>query len=113
MRQRRRTDLRNPSFPPASYNRENPEGAPTKSGQPTRANVSLVDMARVIESAFVQVALRNNAQLEVIVEQMRELQEHARRPPVSLDARRERVRWHWPALLATESFTRSGPFEDW
>ncbi len=34
-------------------------------------------MARVIESAFVQVALRTNAQLEVIVEQMRELQERA------------------------------------
>ena len=42
------------------------------------APVSLVDMARVIESASAKVALRTNAQLEVIVEQMKALQERAR-----------------------------------
>jgi hypothetical protein len=42
------------------------------------ASVSLVDMARVIESASAKVALRTNAQLEVIVEQMKALQERAR-----------------------------------
>jgi hypothetical protein len=42
------------------------------------APVSLVDMARVIESASANVALRTNAQLEVIVEQMKALQERAR-----------------------------------
>jgi hypothetical protein len=40
--------------------------------------VSLVDMARAIESASSKVALRTNAQLEVIVEQMKALQERAR-----------------------------------
>ncbi|HEY6510066.1 MAG TPA: DUF2452 domain-containing protein [Vicinamibacterales bacterium] len=42
------------------------------------APVSLVDSARFIESASSKVALRTNAQLEVIVEQMRSLQERAR-----------------------------------
>lgn len=42
------------------------------------APVSLVDHARFIESASSKVALRTNAQLEVIVEQMRALQERAR-----------------------------------
>ncbi len=42
------------------------------------APVSLVDMARVIEAASATVALRTNAQLEVIVEQMKALQERAR-----------------------------------
>ena len=42
------------------------------------APVSLVDQARFIESASSKVALRTNAQLEVIVEQMRALQERAR-----------------------------------
>jgi len=42
------------------------------------APVSLVDQARFIEGASSKVALRTNAQLEVIVEQMRALQERAR-----------------------------------
>lgn len=42
------------------------------------APVSLVDQARFIESASSKVALRTNAQLEVIVEQMRALQDRAR-----------------------------------
>ena len=42
------------------------------------APVSLVDQARFIESASSKVALRANAQLEVIVEQMRALQDRAR-----------------------------------
>ena len=42
------------------------------------APVSLVDSAQFIESASSKVALRTNAQLEVIVEQMRSLQERAR-----------------------------------
>ena len=42
------------------------------------AQVSLVDHAKFIESASSKVALRTNAQLEVIVEQMRALQERAR-----------------------------------
>ena len=42
------------------------------------APVSLVDQAKFIESASSKVALRTNAQLEVIVEQMRALQERAR-----------------------------------
>jgi len=40
--------------------------------------MSLVDSARLIESASSKIALRTNAQLEVIVEQMRALQERAR-----------------------------------
>jgi len=42
------------------------------------APVSLVDMAQVIEQASATIALRTNAQLEVIVEQMKALQEQAR-----------------------------------
>jgi hypothetical protein len=42
------------------------------------APISLVDSAKFIESASSKVALRTNAQLEVIVEQMRALQERAR-----------------------------------
>jgi hypothetical protein len=42
------------------------------------APVSLVDTARLIESASANVAMRTNAQLEVIVEQIRTLQERAR-----------------------------------
>jgi len=42
------------------------------------APVSLVDSAHFIEAASSKVALRTNAQLEVIVEQMRSLQERAR-----------------------------------
>ena len=42
------------------------------------APMSLVDMAKAIESASDKVAMRTNAQLEVIVEQMKALQERAR-----------------------------------
>src|SRR5687768_1976778 len=42
------------------------------------APVSLVDTAKIIESASATVAMRTNAQLEVIVEQIRALQERAR-----------------------------------
>ena len=42
------------------------------------APISLVDSARIIEAASSKVALRTNAQLEVIVEQMKALQERAR-----------------------------------
>jgi len=42
------------------------------------APMSLVDMAKTIESASDKVAMRTNAQLEVILEQMKALQERAR-----------------------------------
>ena len=42
------------------------------------ARVSLVETAKLIESASAKVAMRTNAQLEVIVEQMKALQERAR-----------------------------------
>ncbi len=42
------------------------------------APVSLVDTAKLIETASATVAMRTNAQLEVIVEQIRTLQERAR-----------------------------------
>jgi hypothetical protein len=42
------------------------------------APVSLVDTAKLIESASATVAMRTNAQLEVIVEQIRALQEQAK-----------------------------------
>ena len=42
------------------------------------APISLVDSARAIEAASETVALRTNAQLEVIVEQMQALQQQAR-----------------------------------
>lgn len=42
------------------------------------APISLVDTAKEIESASASVALRTNAQLEVILEQMRALQQRAR-----------------------------------
>jgi hypothetical protein len=63
------------------YTGDNFRGADHASPYPVSrlgAPVSLVDMARVIESASAKVALRTNAQLEVIVEQMKELQERAR-----------------------------------
>ena len=63
------------------YSGDNVRGADNASPYPVSrlgAPVSLVDMARVIESASAKVALRTNAQLEVIVEQMKELQERAR-----------------------------------
>ena len=42
------------------------------------APVSLVDTARAIEAASANIAMRTNAQLEVILEQMKVLQERAR-----------------------------------
>jgi hypothetical protein len=63
------------------YSGENFRGADHASPYPVSrlgAPVSLVDMARVIESASAKVALRTNAQLDVIVEQMKALQERAR-----------------------------------
>jgi len=63
------------------YSGDNFRGAEHASPYPVSrlgAPVSLVDMAKVIESASAKVALRTNAQLEVIVEQMKALQERAR-----------------------------------
>jgi hypothetical protein len=42
------------------------------------APISLVDTAKEIEAASASVALRTNAQLEVVLEQMRVLQQRAR-----------------------------------
>jgi hypothetical protein len=63
------------------YSGDNFRGADHASPYPVSrlgAPVSLVDMARVIESASAKIALRTNAQLEVIVEQMKALQARAR-----------------------------------
>jgi hypothetical protein len=63
------------------YSGDNFRGAGHASPYPVSrlgAPVSLVDQARFIESASSKVALRTNAQLEVIVEQMRALQDRAR-----------------------------------
>jgi hypothetical protein len=63
------------------YSGDNFRGADHASPYPVSrlgAPVSLVDSARIIESASSKVALRTNAQLEVIVEQMKALQERAR-----------------------------------
>jgi hypothetical protein len=63
------------------YSGENFRGADHASPYPVSrlgAPVSLVDTAKIIEAASSKVALRTNAQLEVIVEQMKALQERAR-----------------------------------
>ena len=63
------------------YSGENFRGADHASPYPVSrlgAPVSLVDTAKVIEAASSKVALRTNAQLEVIVEQMKALQERAK-----------------------------------
>ena len=63
------------------YSGENFRGPDHASPYPVSrlgAPVSLVDTAHFIESASATIALRTNAQLEVIVEQMRALQERAR-----------------------------------
>ncbi len=63
------------------YSGTNYRGADHASPYPVSrlsAPVSLVDTARAIESASATVALRTNAQLEVILEQMRVLQQQAR-----------------------------------
>jgi len=63
------------------YSGDNFRGSDNASPYPVSrlgAPVSLVDSARIIEAASSKVALRTNAQLEVIVEQMRALQQKAR-----------------------------------
>jgi hypothetical protein len=63
------------------YSGENVAGPAHSSPYPVSrlgATVSLVDTARAIEAASANIARRTNAQLEVIVEQMRVLQERAR-----------------------------------
>jgi hypothetical protein len=63
------------------YSGENYSGADHASPYPVSrlgAPVSLVDTAQQIEAASTSVALRTNAQLEVILEQMRSLQQRAR-----------------------------------
>ncbi len=63
------------------YSGDNFRGAGSASPYPVSrlgAPMSLVDMAKAIESASSKVAMRTNAQLEVILEQMKALQERAR-----------------------------------
>jgi hypothetical protein len=63
------------------YSGDNHSGAGHASPYPVSrlgAPVSLVDTAREIESASTSVAMRANAQLEIILEQMRALQQQAR-----------------------------------
>jgi hypothetical protein len=63
------------------YSGENVRGAANASPYPVSrlgAPVSLVDAARAIEAASANVAMRTNAQLEVILEQMKALQARAR-----------------------------------
>jgi hypothetical protein len=65
----------------SKYSGGNVRGAEHASPYPVSrlaAPMSLVDAARIIEAASAQVAMRTNAQLEVIVEQMRTLQARAR-----------------------------------
>ena len=63
------------------YSGDNFRGSDNASPYPVSrlgAPISLVDSAKIIEAASSKVALRTNAQLEVIVEQMKALQERAR-----------------------------------
>ena len=63
------------------YSGDNFRGAEHASPYPVSrlgAPVSLVETAKLIESASAKVAMRTNAQLEVILEQMKALQERAR-----------------------------------
>ena len=63
------------------YSGDNYRGAGHASPYPVSrlgAPVSLVDMAKAIESASSKVAMRTNAQLEVVLEQMKALQDRAR-----------------------------------
>ena len=65
----------------SKYSGDNYRGSDSSSPYPVSrlgAPISLVDSARIIEAASSKVALRTNAQLEVIVEQMKALQERAR-----------------------------------
>jgi hypothetical protein len=64
-----------------TYSGSNFRGAGHASPYPVSrlgAPVSLVDTARAIEAASANVAMRTNAQLEVILEQMKALQDRAR-----------------------------------
>ena len=63
------------------YSGDNHRGPDHSSPYPVSrlgAPVSLVDSARAIEAASATVAMRTNAQLEVVLEQMRTLQQRAR-----------------------------------
>ena len=63
------------------YSGDNFRGSDNASPYPVSrlgAPISLVDSAKIIEAASSKVALRTNAQLEVIVEQIRALQEQAK-----------------------------------
>ena len=63
------------------YSGDNFRGSDAASPYPVSrlgAPISLVDSARIIEAASSKVALRTNAQLEVIVEHMKALQERAK-----------------------------------
>lgn len=67
--------------PQKKYTGQNVRGPDHASPYPVSrlaAPISLVDTAKAIESASETVALRTNAQLEVIAEQMRWLEERAR-----------------------------------
>lgn len=67
--------------PTKKYSGQNVRGAEHASPYPVSrlgAPMSLVDTAAVIQAASETIALRTNAQLEVIVEQMQALQEQAR-----------------------------------
>ena len=68
-------------FPNKKYDGENVRDGAHASPYPVSrvgAPISLVDSAKLIEQASETVALRTNAQLEVIVEQMQALQAKAR-----------------------------------
>ena len=65
----------------SKYSGENVGGPDHASPYPVSrlgAPITLVDTAREIEAASAGVAMRTNAQLEVILEQMRALQQRAR-----------------------------------
>jgi hypothetical protein len=81
-RQRRAYNLRAVSDSEQKYTGGNFRGAEHASPYPvSRLGVpmSLVDMAKAIESASGKVAMRTNAQLEVIVEQMKARRTRPRR----------------------------------
>jgi len=64
-----------------TYSGDNVSTAPRSSPYPVSrmsAPMSLVDTAKAMETASASVALRTNAQLEVILAQMRALQQRAR-----------------------------------
>jgi hypothetical protein len=93
------------------YSGENFRGADHASPYPVSrlgAPVSLVDTARVIESASAKVALRTNAQLEVIVEQMKACRFH--RVPGRVYHLYERVGGHrFFSMLGPDDYGAAGP----